>query len=247
MKVKIMAALFCAAAMCMPLAACGEDEQTPEIDAGYSLTADTDFDALVSDQVTEEQWDAAFSNEGFAGCTAQIVDPDSPITTGFGYKKTADGYDLCFKAAYVYEGEPIQDEMIAHIAGTQATEYRKVGDGYQYMTMDIGGDEHKDEREWAFSFRMYVAYDFAGQFEKFTYDETQHAYTYEGNTLKVPYSPMEAMGEYTVSYATLKFSGSKLAYAKVKLSVGDEEVYKYYDYGKTEVVIPADAQPMPEE
>ena len=54
------------------------------------------------------------------------------------------------------------------------------------------------------------------------------------------------MGEYTVSYAMLKFAGSKLAYAKVRVA-GDSngDTFKYYDYGKTEVTIPTDAQPAP--
>ena len=175
MKKKIAIGLLCAVMVCVPLAACGEDDTTPEDDKGYSLTATTDFDALASDKVTKEQWDAAFSNEAFAGCTAQLIETDSTITTNFGYKKTEDGYDLCFQIAYPDGDAVMQQEMFARVAGTQATQYRKVGDVYQYMTIDIGGDEGKTEREWALTFRMYVAYDFAGQFDKFTYDETQQA------------------------------------------------------------------------
>ncbi len=244
MKGRFFAAVLCAAVACTALAACGEKgngngEGNPE-ESAVVLTKDTDFDALVSDKVTKEQWNAAFTDEAFAGVTVDFASRGFELETSFGYKKTADGCDLCF---LVDMGEESND-MIARVVGTQATQYMKVGDAYYYETVDLSGDEHKVDREWAMTFRLYVAYDFAGQFDAFTYDETAHAYVYEGDTVEVPYTPMEAVANrYTVSYATLKFAGGKLAYAKVKVSNGEEEVFHYYDYGKTQVVIPTNALP----
>ena len=256
MKKKGFFALLCAAGMCMTLAACGEEGGQPD------LTADTDFEALVSDRVTEAEWDAAFTDEAFAGVTVELTRNSNTMHIKYGYEKDGDDFSVmkdaedpargsgqntiyCFKADAVdtyfkFKGEdrpPYCEEGVWYVQTIE-----KDGEGWN--------DIHSETSiQWGNTFRGMVAYDFGGKFGEFTYDEAQGAYTFTG-AMEIKYTPMEAMGingGYTVSYATLKFSGGKLAYAKVKVTNGDEEVYNYYDYGKTQVVIPTDAQPMPEE
>ncbi len=274
---KIFAAAL-AAVMCLSLCACG----TPSGNGGNGgngesggnggtggtqgqevvLTESTDFQALVSDKVTDKVWDAAFTNDAFAGCTSYLKCEREEVKTKFGYQKADSSYDARYDTQLLLEGnwERIQ-EMIVHVAGTNATEYSNVPDSetgeltdtYEYITSNIGGEDKDSKvlREWAYTFRNLIAYDFSGQFEKFSYDETLHAYTYEGESLVVPYTPMEAMGEegYILTSAIVKIVGGKLAYAKVEVSGNQEdpEEYFYFDYGKAKVTIPEEAIPMPEE
>ena len=267
---KFFSALM-AAAMCLSLCACGTgggNGESSEVDGNGSgteehkvvLTEDTDFSALVSDKVTAKEWDAAFTNEAFAGCTSYLKCEREEVKTKFGYQKTDAGYDIRFDSQLLFDGEwERMQEMIVRVAGTNATEYSNVPDSetgeltdtYEYITSNIGGEDKdsKVRREWAYAFRNLIAYDFAGQFEKFSYDETLHAYTYEGESLVTPYSPMEAMADdgYKIASATVKLVGGKLAYAKVLISgEKDPEEYFYFDYGKTEVTIPTDATPVSE-
>ncbi len=293
---KLFSAIL-AAALCFSLCACGiVDGNTESSDNGGNggntevggntessgntesggtegqkvvLTEDTDFSALVSDKVTAKEWDAAFTNEAFAGCTSHLIRERQGFQleckNKFGYQKTDAGYDISFESYLLYAAEldpQLFDgewkkaaEMMYRIVGKNAT-YTGVqfdfesGDSadVDHQTYDLSDEKNKVEREWSCTFRDLIAYDFAGQFEKFSYDETLHAYTYEGESLVVPYSPMEAMRPegYTITSAIVKIVGGKLAYTKVETSgssVEDPEEYFYYDYGKTEVAIPTDATP----
>ncbi len=269
-------AIALAGAMCLGFAACGETtggagngsagdgaqteqggnqqggEQPPE------LTADTDFSALVSDKVTAAQWDAAFSNEAFAGCSVRVQYADETIyTMSFGYKAFNGGYDISWETTYPgADGEPETENNIWHITQTQYTQYMNydlvdgtIADGYYFKTQEIpAGAAQNEDWIWQSSFRLYVSFDFAGQFDKFSYDETRGAYVYAGETLTTPYHP-QAPDDYTVLSAAVKFSGGKVAYISALTDDDSREVgeYFYYNYGKTQVVIPENAQPVPEE
>ncbi len=226
------------------------DEVKPQRDP---LTKETDFEALFSDKVTEAEWDAAFSNEGFAGCSVDYSMGDREMTFQFGYKPFDGGYDFCSRVLGEVDGvATMQDYIIARVEGTTATAYRtnpETGKVY-YQDMSLEGEDERTKisREWYLTFRSMIAYDLSGKFSEFTYDETAHAYTYSGDTLKVDYSPMEAMAVYTVEQATVKLVDGKVAYVRILISGGpDVETYKYYDYGKTVPVIPENAEPIPQE
>lgn len=214
------------------------------------LTEQTDFEALESDKVTEAEWDAAFTNEAFAGVTVKNTRGEMEILSKFGYEANSDGFDFSIEMDSTYKGTPyFSQKQIAHVVGDVATLYSKNLDdpddeNIYFMTQDLSGEDGVVMKEWSLTYRFGVSYDFAGAFDLFEYDETLHAYTYNGSDLKCKYSPMEAMGGYTVEKATLKFIGGKLAYAKVKITLDSkEEVFRYFDYGKTQVVIPENALP----
>ncbi len=267
MKKRAIFALLCAATMCACFAACGEtnpdsanteqgtDNNTNNdkdaVDAGLLLTAETDFSSLVSDKVTKAQWDAAFSDEGFAGCTVKMIDEQLTQTTNFGYKKTENGFDILFDRTFPMEEQEVHVGMLGHVVGTEITDYRTMpqaeGDPVWYTRVRPESEIDENTMAWELTYRQLVSYDLSGHFEAFGYDETKHAYVYEGDTLVVTYSPMEAMGPYHIKSAVVKFAGSKVAYVQISLSQSENAEFFYYNYGKTKVTIPENAQPMPEE
>lgn len=254
---KLLAMLFAGVLVCGIGVGCGDnDGANQEDDRASILTKDTDFEALVSDEVTEEVWDAAFTNASFAGCSVLIKSESNDCTAPatFAYRATLSGYEFSVTCDFTQNGEVYQSiKRAATVEGNSATLYQEVPDEesgelhYMYQVYDISDEKNASISKYFLSFRSIISYDLAGQFGSFTYDETLNAYVCE--SCEVPFDTMtwsEQTTGHTLHNVTVKMIGRKVAYVKVD-EPGECQEYCYFDYGKTQVVIPRDAQLDPED
>ncbi len=214
-----------------------------------TLTEDTDFEALVSDRVTEEEWRAIFSDKTFKNVTLKETRGSNEeasymlsdcTDTRFSYDVASGDYETCV----LYEN------------GIQ-TMYMGVGGQWQYVQQEITPEELEESSQDFFHF-TYIAIDLSGYYKDFTYDEERGSYCYEApegsEGIKVASSPFEYMQKHLESIE-IKFKEGRLAYLRWKnysTSADGERVLMndvrdyYYDYGKTKVVPPENASPYPE-
>ena len=120
--------------------------------------------------------------------------------------------------------------------------------------------EALEEKGQDFFFRLtLIAIDLSDHYRAFTYDEERGLYRYEAPAnskgIKVDFIAFEGMGNH-LDRVELKFKEGRLAYVHwINYSTnfeGEREILSdvrdcYYDYGKTQVVIPENALPYPME
>ncbi len=198
------------------------------------LTKETDFGALVSDRVTEEQWSMALSDSSFNNSTIEWNSVYSVQDSRTAYRKC------------MMEGE--NKYVSGYVEGEYAT-FVTYEDGKMYMYSQSGDGKYTRSELEKTSWDLYIAYtlicpDFRDCYSQFTYNKDTGAYEYHGTGIESN-APMEPDPDWTMTYVNIqiKFSGGKLAYISCdRIDNGDTEHYtfKCYDYGKTEVELPED-------
>ena len=202
--VTVLAALL--ALGCFAFAACDESG-TPG--------GDTDPADIVSDKLTEAEWNAAIAESAFDNVTMKLTQT---------------------------EGEKSDTSLVKLAKSAERTlVYQSGASGELYYDCTAAKTEqyYKEGGEWAktelsgFSASQYLMYAamLADGYGKIPYNEEEKAYTAEDFTV----------GGMTADKVTVKFSGKKLAYERFDVTTdggaGVLEV-QYYDYGKTGVTLP---------
>ncbi len=199
------------------------------------LAKDTDFDELVSDTVTEDQWRAALSDSSFDNSTIEwysVVDVQDSHTA---YRKCKTEGGNKYVSGYV-EGE--------------YANYVTYEDGNMYMYSQSGDGEYTRSELEKERWDLYIAYtlicpEFRECYSQFTYNKDTGAYEYHGAGIESN-APMEPDPDWTMTYVNIqiKFADGKLAYIACDRIVDDEDTdhytFKCYDYGKTDFELPAD-------
>ena len=212
---------------------CGYEEEKKS-----SLTEDTDFLALVSDRVTEEEWRAVFTDESFANVTMKET------------KKA--GSEMVMKREFTDFGCLMYTESNGQSGVAALTQYMVIeietqtGKGYTYMDgkwyyteEPLWIDPHSDKG--GFLDLSWIASDFSALYNEFTFDDKLGAYVYDGEGIQVQTTPGEYMGR-SMTHAELKFKDGHLASVHWQDSAGDDVYDCYYDYGTTKIVVPEDAK-----
>ena len=202
----------------------GDKTDTCSVTVKAPLTEDTDFDALVSDKVTEDEWKAAFSESAFQNATIEcLVEESGQSSDNSGYLKIQGNMRYMF-AENTY-GYFVED-------GEQKLVYLSE-DGESFM-------EYPEDEEMLdglyFSFKL-LCPDFSLNYADFTYDEKSSAYVCDKTILTNP--PMEMYDDFPYTNISIKIIDGKLA-AIVCDRVDYDEHYEFhmYDYGKTVVTPP---------
>lgn len=202
--VTVLAALL--ALGCFAFAACDESG-TPG--------GDTDPADIVSDKLTEAEWDAAIAESAFDNVTMKLTQT---------------------------EGEKSDTSLVKLAKSAERTlVYQSGASGEVYYDCTASKTEqyYKEGGEWAktelsgFSASQYLMYAamLADGYGKIPYNEEEKAYTAEDFTV----------GGMTADKVTVKFSGKKLAYERFDMTAQSGALVfevQYYDYGTTSVTLP---------
>ncbi len=199
------------------------------------LTKDTDFGALVSDVVTEDQWRAAFSDSSFDNSTIELDSPEFLHNGGSYYRKSKTEGDN----KYVAYGKYIH-------AGDTTTKFYSIEDEatyrYEYVfTTYVRYDYAKEKADWFLAY-THLCPDFSEYFSEFTYNEETGAYEYKGEGIAalLPTAPDPA---YATTYINIsvKIVDGKLAYISCDSTDSGgttHYTFKCYDYGNTDFDLP---------
>ena len=219
---------------------CGE-EQT------IVLTEDTDFDALVSDRVTEEEWKNAFAENAFDNVTLHYVNEGH-------------GYDAYYKIEHT-ENEKLTGlnhketsmgmSMYTQTTGSERWIYDSTitGEENKFGKFDVNAmpedmrEEYIDVYDnWMTSYTM-LCPDLGEFFGMFDYDEELGAYVYKGvndpnydGNLKTN-SIMENW-DTSYCYLAVKIIDGKLAVVQETMTSNPTGNTYFYDYGNTQVTLP---------
>ena len=202
--VTVLAALL--ALGCFAFAACDESG-TPG--------GDTDPADIVSDKLTEAEWDAAIAESAFDNVTMKLTQTE-------GEKSDTSLVKLAKSAerTLVYQSGA-SEEVYYDCTASKTEQYYK--EGGAWAKTELSGFS-------ASQYLMYAAM-LADGYGKIPYNEEEKAYTAEDFTV----------GGTAADKVTVKFSGKKLAYERFDVTTdggaGVLEV-QYYDYGKTGVTLP---------
>lgn len=242
---------------------CGYEEEKK-----ISLTEDTDFLALVSDRVTEEEWKAVFSEENFKNVTVRDTRGDIEGKDDQRAKMYLDcsdthlGLDGYFRQWSVgiiptTEGERVNIFGMIIENGTQA-QYQTMNGQLCYMQRELTQENIEEVEEgqfvmkdgqYSFLYGTLIAADLSDYFNDFTFDEKLGAYVYEApedsddtkNGIWVDFMAFDGMGA-RLTYVELKFKEGRLALIHTRCDGYSTDYYDcYYDYGTTKVVVPEDA------
>ena len=223
----------------------GGKSATCTVTVNSALTEDTDFDALVSDKVTEDGWKAAFSDNAFENVTIKFSSSgDVPETaTLFKY-----GTTMCITMK-MESGEQNPSIYI----------FEKDGEKYGYVYNEVSGwldtgwftDESlsDDLLNIVSSYRCILP-DFGENFDSFTYDSENGAYILK-DTIVQNYLPIffDSTGDYyDYSNISIKVKENQLACFKAVVNVAEftlEFEHHIYNYGTTEALtIPSEIEDM---
>ena len=189
-----------------------------------ALTEDTDFDALVSDKVTEDEWKAAFSESAFINATIESLGQT------IGYLKIQE--NIRYMSA---KHEGYEDTIYGYFVeeGKQRCIYM-FEDGESFI-------EYPEDEEMLdglyFSFKL-LCPDFSLNYAEFTYDEESGAYVCYRTILSNP--PLEKYDDFPYTNISIKIIDGKLAVIVCDRVEYDEHYeFHMYDYGKTEITPPA--------
>lgn len=185
-------------------------------DEGTSVGGDTDPDTIVSDELTEAEWDDAFAPEAFENYTMKLTESSGGETSSATVKvaATETGTLAC---------ENDGDEVYYEVAAGKTHYYYKEDGAWQKKEL-TGYDPAN-----------YLTYAqlVAGEYGKLPYDGTQKAYTAENYTFT---------NDIKADKVTVKFADKKLAYVRYDITEGQTsgsiEVL-FYDYGTTSVTLPS--------
>lgn len=202
--VTVLAALL--ALGCFAFAACDESG-TPG--------GDTDPADIVSDKLTEAEWDAAIAESAFDNVTMKLTQTE-------GEKSDTSLVKLAKSAerTLVYQSEA-GGEVYYDSTASKTEQYYK--EGGEWAKTELSGFS-------ASQYLMYAAM-LADGYGKIPYNEEEKAYTAEDFTV----------GGMTADKVTVKFSGKKLAYERFDMTAQSGALVfevQYYDYGTTSVTLP---------
>lgn len=213
------------------------------------LTEDTDFDALVSDKVTKDEWIAAFAETSKNDVTIRY------INEGHGYDlkyfKDEDGDSML--TPMEFEGQHTYTEKTPESRWSYTNMDPTTGEisdsfiKYDLNTMPDGMREEYIEifDKWMASYTM-VCPDLSEFYDEFTYDDEKGAYVYNGNSDKDSNEHITTnsiMEYWNAAYWRLevKIVDGKLAMVKSDMVINPTGCTYFYDYGTTEITLP-DAQ-----
>lgn len=209
------------------------------------LTEDTDFDALISDKVSEAEWLEIFTDANFMNVTLKEIK----------HGKQEDDYEPMYMIR-----ECTQSKWSYCVPGYNTTVFENdIYTNYMYMNdawYFMGGECTREQIEelgqsWFFTFEL-IACNIREYYSEFTYDEALGAYVYSGEGIRIPTKPFEWMAT-DFEYMEVKFVGGKLASFRWKNYYYDNDVkkilndvsYLYFNYGTSVVSYPENAQPFP--
>lgn len=211
------------------------DATAPNIkpDPAASLTENTDFKSLKSDQVNEAEWLAAFTDGAFANSTIKLTNEHYEEVS---YRKAEmDRKDP--KVYVIMTQKDVNYEMWFRVLdGTTVEGYMPMNGTVYRETRDL------KEAEANMAFTLILP-SFADYYDQFTYDADLGAYLYHGTGLEAN-SPFEPGWTMTFSDVTIKFAGTRIAYIScVRNDISDPDgLYEFfvYDYGTTTVDLPTE-------
>ncbi len=211
------------------------DATAPNIkpDPAASLTENTDFKSLKSDQVNEAEWLAAFTDGAFANSTIKHTNEHYARVA---YRKAEmDRKDP--KVYVIMTQKDVNYEMWFRVLdGTTVEGYMPMNGTVYRETRDL------KEAEANMAFTLILP-SFADYYDQFTYDADLGAYLYHGTGLEAN-SPFEPGWTMTFSDVTIKFAGTRIAYIScVRNDISDPDgLYEFfvYDYGTTTVDLPTE-------
>lgn len=232
-----------------------------------TLTEDTDFEALISDRVTQEEWRAIYSEENFKNVTLRETRGD----IGGADDQRAKMYLDWEETRMTLEGRfnmvsvvtiPTPDGEYDSVGGQMiengvCTQYQTFDKQTYYMQYGFTPEKLAEwekymmlDGEYSFFYATLIATDFSDYYKEFTYNEELGAYLYEApegsDGLKFRFTAGDGMGT-NLKYVELKFTEGRVAYVHWRSDNISKDVYHcYYDYGKTKVVPPENALPYPE-
>lgn len=213
------------------------------------LTEDTDFDALVSDKVTKDEWIAAFAETSKNDVTIRY------INSGHGYDlkyfKDEDGDSrlthMEFEGQHTYTEKTPESRWSYTNMDPTTGEISDSFIKYDLNTMPDGMREEYIEifDKWMASYTM-VCPDLSEFYDEFTYDDEKGAYVYNGNSDKDSNEHITTnsiMEYWNAEYWRLevKIVDGKLAMVKSDMVINPTGCTYFYDYGTTEITLP-DAQ-----
>ena len=200
-----------------------DDDKKP----GVVLTADTDFAALESEKVDAAGWAKAFNYQSYTNFTVlAYLNPElsyvqkATATMGYFGTQGSEEYDIY---AYIAEDGKLMGINRGKV-GELPTDERYVRDGLPIMM----------------NYSCFCQ-NFAGFFEKFTYDETKKSYVFEGSEETAIRTNCYAFtGGAYADYikVELKIVNGLIAYISTEDTNGNKENTKFYDFGTTVVELP---------
>ena len=188
-----------------------------------ALTEDTDFDALVSDKVTEDEWKAAFSESAFKNCTIKHSGTSGDFE---GISLKISGKYRCLHAF----------ESDIYLIETDDNNYMFMYNDGVVVANPNWPEMSRDERAWYFSYSV-ACPDFNENYNRFTYDNDKGEYVC--STAIKANSIMEPNFNVEYSDIHIKFHNKNLAY----ISMESKKIeICIYDNGSTQVVIPPEIE-----
>lgn len=225
----------------------GSDSDTPGQPSlpnpGVNLTEDTDFEALVSDKVSENEWKVAFSEAAFNNSTVKHVN-DHYGHVGYRYSQVS-GSDK-----YVYVNMEDEDEnYITYYSIENGNKYGYAPNDDGALVREDGSTAGEVFDKWMMSF-TFICPSFAPYYSEFTYDEKAGAYVYNGDALSAS-SPFEY---WNLNYTniSIKIVGGRVACITCERvliwndgtndGLYGDGLYEFYmyDYGTTKVTLPTE-------
>lgn len=197
-----MLAALTAAATCLIFSACGGG---PADNGEKSdLSADTDFSALISDRVTEEEWKAAFSEENLSDFTMRYRATKDGDSSEILYRSTVAGGDK------VIEGKVTEQNADGTLHYSNAFFIRIASDGkwYQYGQQDdewmvTEVDPEASGAAWYATYTC-VCPDFSDFYHSFSYSETSGAYELAVESVEMPSAIEFGTGIYHAASVKIK-------------------------------------------
>ncbi|MBD5632510.1 MAG: hypothetical protein HDP34_04705 [Clostridia bacterium] len=221
------------------------------------LTEDTDFSALVSEKVTEEEWQAVFNEENYKDCTIKLFNEKN----GNYYRKSQSfGDDINVEVTREYS-ENFLSTYYEFCNGKRFA-YGKMNGAEEFTKIEYPQDNYEVFDNWSISYTMFCP-NFGALFEHFIYNEQTGAYEFNGrdycdnrNENKPTYNPdcegwpdcthanliiTNSILEYWNAHyfqASVKIINSKLACVEATISINPKECIYFYDFGNTVVNLP---------
>lgn len=233
---------------CVAVFGCGSDAKKESV----VLTQETDFEALVSEKVTAEQWESAFDRKNYNNCTI-VVSDIAKITDGKVRKAAASGNDIKVNLYEIENGEQIKDgngepivSFCETVGGVRYYYLRELDSfenlrGWHKVYEEYNPDDHfvgvDDFDNFYISYKMFCP-DFGKLFSSFEYNDESGCYVLKE---KVTANSVFEYWDIEYAVATVKIINGKLAYVTAKDAEDEsnplEQIY-FYDFGTTKVTIP---------
>lgn len=242
-KFLALLAVMTASCICIGVAACGGpnegDKGQTDGTEKVTLTADTDFTALVSDKVTEQEWKAAFDDANYTDFTMHFKAKDAG---------NGDSTEILYLSSIDDNGRVISVDCTER-NGDGSLHYSEVcflqndSDGKWYFYEEQNGAWIKTDVTSDFTdYEWYASYscicpDFGTFYQLFSYDEDLGAYKLAVDSADMPSAIEDGVSSYRS--ATVKIVNGKLAFVSGAAERSKPFDIFFYDYGTTTVTLPS--------